>query len=108
MRDEDRKAGFEHFMKGVDGLLADEKLREVLLELDADGEEAASLLEPDVAAFLRQRGVRIPEDFRISVTQEAAARPKGQQTQTVCYCLEICWWRWCVRICVCRTRTVLT
>jgi hypothetical protein len=96
---DDRKAGFDKFMEGVDGLLSDRNFREVLLELDAEGEEAASLLAPDPAAFLKARGVDIPEDFRLSVNKR---EEKGAQRRTVCYCLRICWWRWCISICVCR------
>ena len=103
--EDDRRAGFEKFMEGVNRLLADDNFREVLLELEAEGEEALGLLEPDPAAFLRHRGVPIPEDFRFSVEERSQARQKGQRT-TVCYCLRICWWRWCIEICVCRTRSV--
>lgn len=66
MKDEDRSEAFEKFMEGVNGLLADRSFREVLLELDREGKEAASLLAPDPAAFLKQHG-QIPEDFRLSV-----------------------------------------
>jgi hypothetical protein len=110
VREDDRRSGFERFMEGVNGLLADENLREVLLELDAEGEEAVALLAPDPAAFLKHRGVRIPEDFRLSIeerSEEAAARAGGSRPpRTVCYCLRICWWRWCIEICVCRRTSV--
>jgi hypothetical protein len=105
VRKEDRRTGFKKFMEGVNRLLADENFREVLQELDEEGEEALGLLELDPAAFLKHRGVAIPEDFRISVVERAQQAPKGQRTR-VCYCLEICWWRWCVSICFCITRTI--
>jgi hypothetical protein len=98
MKEQDRGEAFEKFMGGVSGLLADRNFREVLLELDREGEEAASLLAPDPAAFLRQRGVEIPQDFRLSVEKAI----EGEVRQTVCFCLRICWWRWCVTICICR------
>jgi hypothetical protein len=101
MKEADRTEAFDKFMEGVGGLLGDRNFREVLQELDREGEEAASLLAPDPAAFLRQRGVRIPEDFRLSVVQEAK---EAVGTRLVCYCLEVCWWRWCIRICFCRIR----
>jgi hypothetical protein len=117
MKDEDRSEAFDRFMEGVNGLLADRTFREVLLELDREGEEAASLLASDPAAFLKFRGVQIPEDFRLSVEKrvegEATAAAVGtgpgtdlgpgtRQPRVVCYCLKICWWRWCIEICVCR------
>ncbi|MGA9162724.1 MAG: hypothetical protein WB297_17910, partial [Actinomycetota bacterium] len=70
MRDEDKTELFEKFMEGVSGLLADRKFREVLTELEREGEEAASLLASDPAAFLKHRGVQIPEDFRLSVERQ--------------------------------------
>lgn len=110
MKDDDRSEAFEKFMEGVNGLLGDRSFREVLLELDREGEEAASLLAPDPAAFLKQRGVQIPEDFRFSVErridEERVGAGEGIGTGTrrrvVCYCLRVCWWRWCVEICICR------
>lgn len=106
VKEHDRKAAFDYFMENANRLLADRQLREVLMELDEEGEEAVSQLAPDPAAFLRHRGVQIPEDFRLSVhkTAEPAATKGGGGGggQTICYCLRICWWRWCVQICICR------
>jgi hypothetical protein len=99
VRERDRTEGFQKFTEGVTALLGDENFREVLVELDAEGEEAASLLAPDPAAFLRQRGVEIPQDFRLSVEKSSQGGAGGR---TVCYCLRICWWRWCISICICR------
>ncbi len=101
MKEYDRRPAFEKFMEGVNRLLADRNFREVLLEIDTEEEEALSLLAPDPAAFLRHRGVQIPEDFRLSVEKHSEAATTGGN-RTVCYCLRICWWRWCVTICICR------
>jgi len=107
MKDYDRQPAFEKFIEGVNRLLADQKFREVLMEIDKEEEEAISLLAPDPAAFLRYRGVQIPQDFRLSVEEhsEAATTGTGTGKRTVCYCLEICWWRWCIRICICKIVT---
>lgn len=106
MKEQDRRPAFDRFMEGVNRLLADRNFREVLMELDAEEEEAVSLLAPDPAAFLRYRGVEIPEDFRLSVEKTSEAATTGGATtggnRTVCYCLRICWWRWCITICICR------
>jgi hypothetical protein len=106
VKEHDGRAAFEKFMEGVNRLLADENFREVLLELEAEGEEAVSLLAPDPAAFLRYRGVQIPEDFYLTVEQSSEKATGGGGGQTkVCYCLRICWWRWCVEFCVCKIVT---
>ena len=108
MKDEDRSEAFDRFMEGVNGLLSDRNFREILQELDREGEEAASLLAPDPAAYLRHRGVQIPEDFRLSVERRAEGEAAvgtgtgGGGRRVVCYCLRICWWRWCIEICICR------
>jgi hypothetical protein len=106
MRDHDRTAAFEKFMGDVNKLLADERLREVLQELDKEGEEAFDLLAPDPAAFLRYRGVEIPADYRITVEQRTEEAARG--TTTTAYCLRICWWRWCITICIIVTRKTTT
>lgn len=113
MKDDDRSEAFDKFMEGVNGLLTDRTFREVMLELDREGEEAAGILASDPAAYLKYRGVQIPEDFRLSVErrieEEAAAAGTGTGTggrRVVCYCLEICWWRWCVKFCICRIEYV--
>jgi hypothetical protein len=98
MKEQDRSKAFSKFMEDVSKLLADEKLREVLQELDTEGEEAFELLAPDPGAFLRYRGVKIPADYKVEVQQTAEARTKG--TTTTYYCLRICWWRWCITICI--------
>lgn len=103
LTDHDGRKSFQNFMDGFNRLMADEKFREVLLELDSEGEKAINLLAPDPAAFLRFQGVQIPEDFRIAVEQHSEAASKG--TRTVRYCLRICWWRWCISICISRTTT---
>jgi hypothetical protein len=101
MRERDREEAFEKFTKGVSALLGDENFREVMLELDAEGEEVASRLAPDPAAFLRQRGVRIPEDFRLSLETRLAGRDGG-----FCYCIVICYLWWCFWWCTCRFESV--
>jgi hypothetical protein len=93
-------------MDEVSKLLADPKLREVLAELDAEGEEAFELLAPDPAAFLRYQGVKIPPDYQVTVEQTSEARAKG--TTTTYYCLRICWWRWCITICIIVVRRTTT
>jgi len=54
---------------GISRLQADPHFREVLRELDEGWKETFSLLASDPAAFLRYRGVQIPQDFRVSVKQ---------------------------------------
>jgi hypothetical protein len=103
----DRKAAFDHFMENVNRLLSDPNFREVLTELDEEGEEAVSILAPDPAAFLRHRGVQIPEDFRLSVHETSEKAATGGGGRTICYCLRICWWRWCITICICRIVTAV-
>jgi hypothetical protein len=107
MKEADRTRAFSSFLDTVNRLLADESLREVLRELDAEGEEAFDLLATDPASFLRFQGVDIPDGYRVAVTRqpepETAAAGKG--TTTTAYCLRICWWRWCVTICIIITRT---
>jgi hypothetical protein len=63
----DGRAPFDYFMENVNRLLADQHFREVLRELDEGKKETLSLLASDPTAFLRYRGVQIPQDFRISV-----------------------------------------
>ena len=111
MKDIDRTKAFDTFLDHAGRLLGDTRLREVLHELDAEGEEAFDLLAVDPASFLRYQGVEIPADYRISVTRRpdpdtAVARSKG--STTTAYCLRICWWRWCITNCiiVVRSRTV--
>jgi hypothetical protein len=103
LTDHDAQKSFQNFMDGFNRLMADAKFREVLLELDSSGEKAIDLLGSDPAAFLRYQGVAIPEDFRVAVETHSEAAARG--TRTVRYCLRICWWRWCVSICISRTTT---
>jgi hypothetical protein len=98
MREHDRTEAFAKFIDEVTKLLGDERMREVLHELDTEGEEAVNLLAPDPAAYLRYRGVEIPADYRITVEQEVLERAKGTTSTTVC--IRVCWWRWCITICV--------
>jgi len=108
MKDIDRSAALDTFLDHAGRLLTDVRLREVLHELDTEGEEAFDLLAVDPAAFLRYQGVEIPDGYRISATRQAepdstAAATKG--TTTTAYCLRICWWRWCITICIIVVRT---
>jgi hypothetical protein len=102
VKEDDRGASFEQFLEGVNRLQADRAFREVLLEIDAEGEDAASLLGADPAAYLKHRGVEIPEDFRISVEQTSRRTGTGTGTTTRCWCVRICWLWWCVSFCFCR------
>jgi hypothetical protein len=106
MREHDRTDALEKFLGNVNELLGDATLREVLQELDKEGEEAFELLAPDPAAYLRYRGVKIPEDYRVTVEQHAEAAAKG--TTATAYCLRICWWRWCITICIIIVRRTTT
>jgi hypothetical protein len=99
----DKNPTFETFLEGVNHLLADRNLRDVLGELDASEEGTVSLLSADPAALLVYRGVEIPEGFRISVDQASADVAKG--TTTTRYCVRICAWRWCFEICFTKTTT---
>jgi hypothetical protein len=114
MKEHDRTEAFEKFIGNVNRLLADERLREVLQELDKEGEEAFDLLAPDPAAYLRYRGVEIPEDYRITVEQQeepvegTTAAARRTRTTTTRYCVRICWWRWCVSICITISRRTTT
>lgn len=106
MKDYDRTDALEKFLGNVNALLGDATLREVLQELDKEGEEAFELLAPDAAAYLRYRGVKLPEDYRVTVEQHAEKAAKG--TTTTAYCLRICWWRWCITICIIVVRRTTT
>jgi hypothetical protein len=95
----DGRAAFDYFMENVNRLLADEHFREVLRELDEGRKESLSLLASDPAAFLRYRGVQIPQDFRISVkktSKDAATHGGGQGHIIICDCVEVCFLRYCM------------
>ena len=79
-KERDGKGAFDYFMDNVTRLQADQRFREVLRELDEGRKETLSLLASDPAAFLRYRGVQIPQDFRVSVKKrphDAAAQAGG-------------------------------
>ncbi len=109
MDDAQREKAFGAFLQNANRLLADERLREVLTEIDASGRDALEQLGPDATAALRFRGVDIPQDYRVELVEDvedaAAAAKKGKGTSTTKYCLRICWWRWCVEVCVVIERT---
>ncbi len=118
VKEYDRGPAFDEFLKNVNRLLADKNMREILGELDTEEAEAVSILGPDPAAFMRHRGVKIPEDYRITLEEQVTpfAAPGtggtggtggGKPTRT-CWCLRICWWRWCVTICICKIVTTGT
>ena len=105
MKTQDGKPAFEKFLEGMNGLLGDRHFREVLLELDGANAETLSQLAHDPAAFLRYRGVRVPEDFRFSLAKHPEPASRGLDLRIDCRCLQICWLRWCVWICACRVAT---
>jgi hypothetical protein len=101
----DGRAAFDYFMENVNRLLADQHFREVLRELDEGRKETLSLLASDPAAFLRYRGVQIPQDFRVSLkrtSNDAATHGGGEGYIIVCDCLEVCFLRYCTILCYCR------
>ena len=113
----DGTAPFDYFMENVNRLLADQHFREVLRELDEGNKETLSLLASDPTAFLRYRGVQIPQDFRISVkktfkdaaTHEPVTRAKIEEIRgggggghiIICDCIEVCFLRYCSILCYC-------
>ena len=102
----DRRAAFDYFWENVSRLQADENFREVLRELGEGRKETLSLLASDPAAFLRHRGVQLPEDFRVSVkrTREDAATHGNVGSQgyiIICDCIEVCFLRYCTIFCYC-------
>ncbi len=105
-KERDRRAAFDYFMENVNRLLADQHFREVLRELDENREEILSLLASDPAAFLRYRGVQIPQDFRVSVkrTSKEAAPGGGGGIIIECDCIEVCFLNWCTLLCSCKIR----
>jgi hypothetical protein len=101
----DGRTAFDYFMENINLLLADQHLREVLRELDEGRKETLSLLASDPAAFLRYRGVQVPNDFRVSVkktSSDAATHGGGQGYIIVCDCIEFCFLRYCSILCYCR------
>jgi hypothetical protein len=102
----DGKAAFDYFWENVARLQADQHFRDVLREVDERRKETLSLLVSDPAAFLRYRGVQIPQDFRVSVkrTREDAATHGGGGGQghiIICDCIEVCFLRYCTIFCYC-------
>ena len=101
----DGRDTFDYFMENVNHLLADQHFREVLRELDEGRKETLSLLASDPAAFLRYRGVQIPQDFRVSVkktSKDAAADGGGEGHIIICDCVEVCFLRYCLILCYCK------
>jgi hypothetical protein len=101
----DGRAVFDDFMENVNRLLADQHFREVLRELDEGRKETLSLLASDPAAFLRRRGVQIPQDFRVSVkktSKDAVAQGGGGGPIFICDCVEVCFFRYCMILCYCK------
>jgi hypothetical protein len=101
----DGRSAFDYYIENVNCLLADQRFREVLRELDEGRKETLSLLASDPAAFLRYRGVQIPQDFRVSLkrnSHDAAAHGPGQGYIIICDCLEVCFLRYCSIFCYCK------
>jgi hypothetical protein len=98
-------APFDYYMESVNRLIADQHFREVLRELDEGRKETLSLLASDPPAFLRYRGVQVPQDFRVSIrrtSKDAATHGGGEGIILICDCLEVCFLRWCSIFCYCR------
>lgn len=102
------RSPFDYFMDNISRLQADQNFREVLRELDEGRKETLSLLASDPAAFLRYRGVQIPQDFRVSVKRrphdDAAVKGGGGGGGPIiiCDCVEVCFLRYCVIFCYCK------
>jgi hypothetical protein len=104
-KERDEKGAFDYFMDNLTRLQADQRFREVLRELDQGQKETLSLIASDPAAFLRYRGVQIPQDFRISVKKmphDAAVKGGGGGPIIMCDCVEVCFLRYCVIYCYCK------
>jgi hypothetical protein len=106
VEEQDGKSAFDYFWENVKRLQADQHFREVLRELDERRKETLSLLVSDPAAFLRYRGVEIPQDFRVSVkrtVEDAATHGSGagQGLEIICDCIVICFLRYCAIYCDC-------
>jgi hypothetical protein len=97
----DGRTTFDHFMENVNRLQADPHFREVLRELDEGRKETLSLLASDPAAFLRHRGVQIPQDFRVSLKKTSKDAAVGQGYIIRCDCIEVCFLRYCSILCYC-------
>ncbi len=116
-KEREKMATFDYFMENLNRLQTDQRFREVLRELDEGKKETLSLLASDPVAFLRYRGVQIPQDFRISVkktfkdaaTHEPLTRaeieeirgPGGGGYIIICDCIEVCFLRYCSIFCYC-------
>jgi hypothetical protein len=103
MEETERAPAFEKFIESTNRLLADDSFREVLRELEAEGEKVVGTIARDPAGFLESRGVELPDHFRVSLEQYAESAVKG--TTTTRYCLRICAWHWCIEICISKTTT---
>ena len=104
MAEEREGRAFDYFMENVNRLLADQHFREVLRELDEGRKETLSLLVSDPGAFLRYRGVQIPQDLRVSVrktSKDAATHGGGEGYIIICDCVEVCFLRYCMILCYC-------
>lgn len=104
--DQDGRSAFDYFWENVNRLQADQHFREVLRELAEGRKDTLSPLVSDPAAFLRYRGVQLPQDFRVSVkrTVEDAAPDgsgAGQGHGIICDCIVICFLQYCAIYCDC-------
>lgn len=102
----DRKAPLDYFLDNVNRLQTDPRFREILRELDEGQKETLNLLASDPSAFLRYRGVQIPDGFRVSFKKRPHddARPVGGGGGgpiILCDCIEVCFLRYCSILCYC-------
>ena len=100
----DGKSIYDYFMDNVSRIQSDQHFRDVMRELDEGQNETLSLLASDPAAFLRYRGIQLPEDFRVAVKKKPhdVARPgNGGDIIIICHCIEICFLRYCAIYCSC-------
>jgi hypothetical protein len=103
----DGKDPFDYFLDTMIGLESDPRFRQVLREIDEGKKETLNLLASDPGAFLRYRGVEVPQDFRVSVKKRphddvAKGGGGGQGPIIICDCIEVCFLRYCRILCYCK------
>jgi hypothetical protein len=103
----DGRDALDYFLDNMTRLQSDQRFRQVLRELDEGKKETLNLLGSDPGAFLRYRGIEIPQDFRVSVKTRphddvAKAGGGGQGPIIICDCIEVCFLRYCQIFCYCK------